>query len=347
MSEDRQLWAVHLILDFEPISRVFQEIGHAIRAGDPRINRIDVSKPDFLAWEDLPPVRLPIQQISPPLIIPFQQVPLEAPIAAKEEIASSRLSLEEEIDQFCFVEDMGPSEKLVDISNSETESVNLSSVHPKLLIITWIDSESEEEEEHMNQNKWLGLKGLLAGRNKRGSLKEVPKTQPPAIPPPAFPTDFGLFAMPNLKKRKPDHELEEGEVAPQKDNKQQKVAKDPRDKRGASVDSRDEAEVRRPQRTWAPQLELEGAPIPYDASIWDAQRGHANYLAQALQQPLFLFRDMESIRRTGQPDLFMSLKKDLAMVSCTFLIHVFKIFFFLSVVLIVFLIILAISMQVT
>ena len=48
---------------------------------------------------------------------------------------------------------MGPSEKLVDISNSETESVNLSSVHPKQLIITWIDSESEEEEEHMNQNK--------------------------------------------------------------------------------------------------------------------------------------------------------------------------------------------------
>ena len=40
MSEDRQLRAVHLILDFEPISKTFQEIGHAIRAGDPRINRI-------------------------------------------------------------------------------------------------------------------------------------------------------------------------------------------------------------------------------------------------------------------------------------------------------------------
>ena len=89
VSEDRQLRAVHLILDFEPISRVFQEIGHAIRAGDPRINRIDVSKPDFLAQEDLPPVRLPIQRIPPPLIIPLQQVPLEVPVAAKEEIASS------------------------------------------------------------------------------------------------------------------------------------------------------------------------------------------------------------------------------------------------------------------
>ena len=142
--------AVHLILDFEPISRVFQEIGHAIRAGDPRINRINISKPDFLAWEDLPPVRLPVQQIPPPLIIPLQQVPLEAPAATEEKIASSRLSLEEEINQFRFVEDVGLSEKPIDISDSETESINLSSVHPKQLIITWIDLEFEEEEEEMD-----------------------------------------------------------------------------------------------------------------------------------------------------------------------------------------------------
>ena len=68
-------------------------------------------------------------------------------------------------------------------------------------------------------------------------------------------------------------------MAPQKDNKEQKIAKDRRDKRGTSVDSRDEAEVRLPQRTWAPRIEMEGAPVPYDASIWDAQRGHSNYLA--------------------------------------------------------------------
>ena len=40
--------------------------------------------------------------------------------------------------------------------------------------------------------------------------------------------------------------MEEGEVAPWKENKQQKMAKDPRDKRGPSVDSRDEAEVHWP-----------------------------------------------------------------------------------------------------
>ena len=135
--------AIHLILNFEPISRVFQEIGHAIRAGDPWINRIDISKPDFLAREDLPPVRLPVQQIPPPFIIPLQQVPLKAPVATEEEIASSRLSL----DQFRFVEDVGPSEKPIDILDSETKSVNLSSVHPKQLIITRVDLEFEEEEE--------------------------------------------------------------------------------------------------------------------------------------------------------------------------------------------------------
>ena len=95
---------------------------------------------------------------------------------------------------------------------------------------------------------------------------------------------------------------------------------------------------------------MDGAVIPYDASIWDAPRGHANYLAQALQQPFLLPRDMDSIRRTKQPDLFMSLKRDLAMVSYFSTIQVFKIsifFFFKSIMLIAFLIILVISMQVT
>ena len=81
MSEDRQLRAVHLILDFEPISKTFQEIGHAIKARDPWINCIDVSRPDFLARDNLPPVILPIHQIPPPFVIPLQQVPLEATIA--------------------------------------------------------------------------------------------------------------------------------------------------------------------------------------------------------------------------------------------------------------------------
>ena len=98
----------------------------------------------------------------------------------------------------------------------------------------------------MDTKKRPGLKGLLANKNKGGSSKEAPKTQPPVVLPPPPPIDLGLQAMPNLKKMRPDHELEEGKVAPRKENKQQKIAKDPKDKRGISVDSRDEVEVCQP-----------------------------------------------------------------------------------------------------
>ena len=83
-----------MILDFEPISEIYQEIGHAIRVGDLQLARIDVSIPNFLAQEDLPLV-----------VLPLQRVLLEAVAAQREEIASSRSSLEEEIDKFHFEEE--------------------------------------------------------------------------------------------------------------------------------------------------------------------------------------------------------------------------------------------------
>ena len=49
ISEDGQLRVAHLILEYEPLSRLFQDAGQAIKAGDSRLNRIDVSKPRFLA----------------------------------------------------------------------------------------------------------------------------------------------------------------------------------------------------------------------------------------------------------------------------------------------------------
>ena len=49
VSEDRQLKAVHHILDFQPLFGKFQDVGHAIRAGNPRLARIDILVPGFLA----------------------------------------------------------------------------------------------------------------------------------------------------------------------------------------------------------------------------------------------------------------------------------------------------------
>ena len=67
---------------------IFQDVGHAIRAGDPRLYRIDVSILGFLARKDIVSVGIPLVPILP------------AAAAPREEIAFSRLSFEEEIDKF-------------------------------------------------------------------------------------------------------------------------------------------------------------------------------------------------------------------------------------------------------
>ena len=56
MNDDGQLRAAHLILDYEPLSRTFLDVGNSIRANDYRLVHIDVSWPGFLAPHDLSPV---------------------------------------------------------------------------------------------------------------------------------------------------------------------------------------------------------------------------------------------------------------------------------------------------
>jgi len=58
-----------------------------------------------------------------------------------------------------------------------------------------------------------------------------------------------LRANQNLKKKKSVDNLEEGEVGPQKGAKQQKKVRDLMGKRALSVESRDEVEVCRGQRS--------------------------------------------------------------------------------------------------
>ena len=104
-------------------------------------------------------------------------------------------------------------------------------------------------------------------------------------------------------------------MVPLKGAKQQKMA---RDKQASYADNKEEpsgADVRQQQHMWAPRLKLEGTPIPWNSSIREFQRGHSTYVAKVLEQPLLLPNDVEALRRVRQLDLFMSLKRDLAMVS--------------------------------
>ena len=62
-------------------------------------------------------------------------------------------------------------------------------------------------------------------------------------------------------------------------------------------------------------LEVDGMPIAFDATLRHYRRGHAGLVAEALQQPLLLPQDMAAYRSFNHPELFLSLKRDLAMVS--------------------------------
>ena len=73
-------------------------------------------------------------------------------------------------------------------------------------------------------------------------------------------------------------------------------------------------------------------PIAYDASLRHYRGGHASLVAEALEWPLLLPKDMEAYRNFNNPELFLSLKRDLAMVSdwihCfTFILLHFLIFY--------------------
>ena len=124
--------------------------------------------------------------------------------------------------------------------------------------------------------------------------------------------------MRDLKKERPLQEIEEGELLPQNGTKQQKTAKDSKDKRSSSVNSREEqnqAVVRLPQCVWSPRLEVDGAAIPWNASVREYQRDHSAHVAESLEQPLLLPKDMDALRKLKQHDPFLSLKRDLALVS--------------------------------
>ena len=165
------------------------------------------------------------------------------------------------------------------------------------------------------------LKELMRNRNKAPSPQEKNKSKQPANPPPPppqVPADLGLKPNPELRRKRPVESAEEGELGPSKGTKQAKQAQEHRSRRSHSMDSREEplvAQVRRSPRIWSPVLEVDGAPIATNASLRHFRGGHAGRMAEALQQPLLLPTDMAAYRSFNHPDLFLSLKRDLAMVS--------------------------------
>ena len=170
VNDDGQLRAVHLILDLEPISRSFLDVGNSIRADDYRLARIDVSWPGFLAPHDLPPVDHPIPQGIPFVAQPLQQVPLGQAIIG--EGATSSSSLKAEIDRFQF------EEEAIVLSEAEEGADEYSCVQTPTQIITYI-GDSSDDEEAMAPKIGPSLKELMRNRNKAPFPKDKNKSKPP------------------------------------------------------------------------------------------------------------------------------------------------------------------------
>ena len=185
MNDNGQLRAIHLILDYKPISRTFLDVGNSIRANDYRLARIDVSWPGFLAPHDLPLVDHPIPQGIPVAAQPFQQVPLGQAVA-KEGIAFSS-SLEEEIDKFQFEEEETQGVEAIVISEAEEEIDEYSCIQTPAPIITYVEDSSENEAEEMAPKSGQSLRELMKGRNKVSTPPEANKSKPPVNPPPPPP----------------------------------------------------------------------------------------------------------------------------------------------------------------
>ena len=217
VNDDGQLRAVHLILDFEPISRSFLDVSNSIRADDYRLACTNVSQPGFLAPHDLPPVDHPIPQGIPLATQPLQQVPLGQAIIG--EGAASSSSLEEEIDRFQF------EEEAIVISKAEEGADEYSCVQTPAQIITYIGYSSNKEEA-MASKTGPSLRELMKNRNKVSSPKNKNKSKPPTNPPPPLPpqilADLGLKPNPDLRKKRQIETAEEGELGPSKGSKQPK-----------------------------------------------------------------------------------------------------------------------------
>ena len=210
VNDDGQLRATHLILDYEPLSRSFLNVGNAIRANNYRLACIDVSRPHFLAPHDLSPVDHSIPQGIPLAAQPIQQVPLGQAVA-EEGIASSS-SLEEEIDKFQFEEEETRVEAIV-ISEAEEETDEHSCIQTPTSIVTYVKDFSDNEAKEMAPKPNQSLRELMKARNKAPSPQEANKSKPPMNPPPPLPqlpADLGLKPNPELRRKRQQEVPEEG-----------------------------------------------------------------------------------------------------------------------------------------
>ena len=75
---------------------------------------------------------------------------------------------------------------------------------------------------------------------------------------------------------------------------------------------------------------LNRAPLPADMSIREFQQGLAGYVVDVVEQVLLLLADMANLKSIRKQEVFLSLKRDLAMVSPSTNSFFFFFFYYVS-----------------
>ena len=114
-----------------------------------------------------------------------------------------------------------------------------------------------------------------------------------------------------MKEERRNLPSKEAEV--QGGGKQARVVQTRSSSEGAITDRRGDHQTEVP--AWTPSIVLDGALLPSDASIRDFQQGKAGYVANAVEQALLLPTDMANLKSMRKHEVFLSLKRDLTMVS--------------------------------
>ena len=96
------------------------------------------------------------------------------------------------------------------------------------------------------------------------------------------------------------------EIVPPKGPKQPRVTQTQANKRGESLVT---------VLAWTPTMILDGALLPANTSIRNFQGGMAGYVANAAEQALLFPTNMANLQEMRKHEVFLSLKRDLALVG--------------------------------
>ena len=266
-----------------------------------------------------------------------QQVELPSLHVVEEQAVLSQTTVKEEEEDIVEILKSGDDFEIFNqLLSSEPPIADLSDLPPALVSYTQ-EAPFVPDTMVLQRKMRTSLLGFLESHTGGNVPKKAVQPKPPALPS----TQTSQLNLAD-KKRKRDpkgkevleerRNLPSKEAEPQRGGKHARVTETRSSNEGAIIDRRGDHHIEVP--AWTPSIVLDEASLPSDASIRDFQQSRAEYVANAVEQVLFLPSDIADLRSIRKHEVFLSLKRDYAMVSplTNFLLFeitlLFSLFFF-------------------